>query len=126
MTIQIELWHLATLSLAVLGGFWTLAKIIATQSQRHLDARFLVQDKARDTNHEQVSKRLDSIELVNREEAAQWQRVERDLLRMQAELPLHYVRREDYIRGQSVIEAKLDGLGTKVENALLRFFKNAV
>ena len=63
---------------------------------------------------------LDGIELVNREEAAQWQRVERDLLKMQAEMPLHYVRREDYIRGQSVIEAKLDALGSKLEAAQLR------
>ena len=57
---------------------------------------------------------------MNREEAAQWQRIERDLLRMQAEMPLHYVRREDYIRGQSVIEAKLDALGSKLEAAQLR------
>ena len=35
-------------------------------------------------------------------------------------MPLHYVRREDYIRGQSVIEAKLDALGSKLEAAQLR------
>ena len=57
-------------------------------------------------------------------DAGQWQRVERELLNLKAELPLHYVRREDYIRGQSVIEAKLDGLGTKLENAQLRALKN--
>ena len=28
---------------------------------------------------------------------------------MQRDMALHYVRREDYIRGQSVVEAKLDG-----------------
>lgn len=50
--------------------------------------------------------------------------MERELLRFQAEMPLQYVRREDYIRGQSVIEAKLDGLGTKLENAQLRSLKN--
>lgn len=63
---------------------------------------------------------LDSMEQINRDEAAQWQRIERDLLKMQAEMPLHYVRREDYIRGQSVIETKLDALGSKLETAQLR------
>ena len=38
-------------------------------------------------------------------------------------MPLHYVRREDYIRGQSVIESKLDGLALKIENVQLRAVK---
>jgi hypothetical protein len=63
---------------------------------------------------------LDGIETTNKEEASQWQRVERELMSLKAEMPLNYVRREDYIRGQSVIEAKLDGLATKLENAQLR------
>jgi hypothetical protein len=41
--------------------------------------------------------------------------VEKDLLRLRAELPVDYVRREDWIRNQTVIEAKLDGLATKLE-----------
>ena len=43
------------------------------------------------------------------------QTLERDFLKWQAELPVHYVRREDYVRGQSVIEAKLDALFSKLE-----------
>lgn len=119
-TVQIELWHLVTLSSAVLGGFWTLAKVIAGQFQKHLDTRFAAQDETRKANHTQLATRLDSLEQINKEEAMQWQRLERDLLRLQADMPIHYVRREDYIRGQSVIEAKLDGLATKIENAQLR------
>ena len=120
MSVQIEMWHLVTLGLSVLGGYWTLAKVAAGQAQRHLDDRFAAQDATREAYHKSLAGRLDGIELVNREEAAQWQRVERDLLKMQAEMPLHYVRREDYIRGQSVIEAKLDALGSKLEAAQLR------
>lgn len=124
MTVQLELWHLVLLALSVLGGFWTLTKIIASQAQKHLDDRFSTQEQARSSNHDQLAKRLDGIESANREESSQWQRVERELLRFQADMPLQYVRREDYIRGQSVIEAKLDGLGTKLENAQLRALKN--
>jgi hypothetical protein len=36
-------------------------------------------------------------------------------MRFKADLPLNYVRREDYIRGQTVIEAKLDALYNKLE-----------
>lgn len=124
MIFEMTMTNLIAISVALLGAFWTLAKVIAGQNQRHVDAQFLLQEKSLLSNHEQTSKRLDSIEAVNREEAAQWQRVERDLLRMQADMPLHYVRREDYIRGQSVLEAKLDGLGSKLENAQLRALKN--
>lgn len=124
MIFEMTMTNLIAISVALLGAFWALAKVIAGQNQRHVDAQFLLQEKSLLSNHEQTSKRLDSIEAVNREEAAQWQRVERDLLRMQADMPLHYVRREDYIRGQSVLEAKLDGLGSKLENAQLRALKN--
>lgn len=124
MNGQLELWHMVLLALAILGGYWTLAKIIGGQFQRGLDERFAVQERARAENHGQTSRRLDSMETIHRDEAAQWQRVERDLLQMRADMPLHYVRREDYIRGQSVIEAKLDGLGTKLENAQLRALNN--
>ena len=72
----------------------------------------------------QVEKRLDtrflSLERAAQEESSQWRRVERELLDLRAELPLHYVRREDYIRGQSVIEAKLDGLALRIENHHLK------
>ena len=125
MTLQIDFWQLLGLLLGGLGALWGVVRQGLVQSQRHIEERLALQDTAREAHHRALAGRLDGIEAVNREEAAQWQRIERDLLRMQAEMPLHYVRREDYIRGQSVIEAKLDGLGTKLENAQLRALKNA-
>lgn len=122
MTLQIEVGHLIGLVTAVLGGYWALAKIVVGQSQRHLDARFKAQAEANAANHQQLTARLEGIEVVNRDEANQWRRVERELLSLKADLPMHYVRREDYIRGQSVIEAKLDALGSKLEAAQLRAF----
>lgn len=106
MSLQLELWQLVTLAvslmLASVSAFWAISKLLMTQQLKHQDMRF------------------DAIEDQMQREAGQWSRLERDLLKLQADLPLHYVRREDYIRGQSVIEAKLDGLATKFENALLR------
>ena len=120
MHVQLELWHLITLLIMFLGASATAGKLLLTQTQRHLDDRFTAQEAARSANHEQVQRRLDSMEASAREEMGNWQRIERDLLKLQADMPLHYVRREDYIRGQSIVEAKLDGLATKIDNAQLR------
>ena len=106
MTIELNLANLIYLLFALVGAFWALVKVIISQYEKSLDTRFSA-----------LSLTIEKDQEVTR-------RLERDFLRMQADLPLHYVRREDYIRGQSVIEAKLDGLGTKVENALLRVFQN--
>ena len=40
---------------------------------------------------------------------------ERSILKLRAELPLEYTRREDWIRNQTVIEAKLDALAAKLD-----------
>ncbi len=52
---------------------------------------------------------------ARRESEAGWSRLEREFLEFRADLPLHYVRREDYLRGQAVLEAKLDALYSKIE-----------
>lgn len=120
MKIEFEIWHLITLLVMFMGSVAGAGKLLMAQLQRHLDDRFESHDEARKENHRQLSWRLDGIETTNKEEASQGQRVERELMSLKAEMPLNYVRREDYIRGQSVIEAKLDGLATKLENAQLR------
>lgn len=120
MQLTLDLWQVISLAVSFFGASAAAGKLLLSQTQRHLDARFTAQEQARSANHEQVSRRLDSMEASAREEMGNWQRIERDLLKMQAEMPLHYVRREDYIRGQSVIEAKLDALGNKLELAQLR------
>ena len=120
MNIQVELWQLITLLLAFFAAMGAIGKVLLDQVQRHLDERFAVQESARQNSHEQLAARLAAIESAGRDDGAQWQRIERDLLGLKADLPLHYVRRDDYIRGQSVIEAKIDGLAMKFENMQLR------
>lgn len=120
MTIQLELWHLILILISFFGACGAFGKILLSQSKSHLTERFEAQDTIRKNDFLQLTIRLDGIEKSTREEANQWQRMERELLQLKADLPLHYVRREDYIRGQSVIEAKLDGLAGKLENIQLR------
>ena len=104
-----DFWQLVGLLTAFFTACAGAGKLLLSQTQRHLDERFMA-----------VSARLDGIETGNREEAAQWQRLERELMTMKADLPVQYVRREDYIRGQSIIEAKLDALAAKLETQQLR------
>lgn len=120
MQVTLDLWHVISLAVSFFGASAAAGKLLLSQTQRHLDDRFNAQEAARTANHDQVQRRLDSMEASAREEMGNWQRIERDLLKMQADMPLNYVRREDYIRGQSIVEAKLDGLATKIDNAQLR------
>jgi hypothetical protein len=121
---HIELWHLVLLLIAFFTFCAAAGRLLLGQLQKHLDERFATQEASRKSNHDALARRLDGIETTNREEAGQWQRVERELLSLKGDLPLQYVRREDYIRGQSVIEAKLDGLASKLEVLQLRSIQN--
>lgn len=117
---SIDLWQFIGLLMGFFAACAAAGKILLDQSQRHLDERFATQEKTRGKHQEQLEKRLDGIEQVNREETLQWQRVEREMLRFQADMPMKYVMRDDYIRGQTLIEAKLDGLADKIDNRSLR------
>lgn len=106
MMLQIDFWQLLLLLISGLGALWGVAWGVAKVAVARLITR------------------LDAIEQAARAEAGQWQQMERELLLLKADLPLHYVRREDYIRGQSVIESKLDALASKWEISQLRKAKN--
>ena len=124
MQVTLDLWHVISLAVSFFGASAAAGKLLLSQTQKHLDHRFNTQEAARAANHDQVSRRLDSIEAGAREEMGNWQRIERDLLKFQADMPLNYVRREDHIRVQSILEAKMDGLATKIDNAQLRASMN--
>lgn len=109
MSLTIDFWQLVGLLGSGLGVLVAVMKFGVAQAQKHQDATLT-----------QLLSRLDVMEQATKDGGSQWQRIERDLLKLQADMPLHYVRREDYIRGQSVIEAKLDAVASKLETAQLR------
>ena len=115
MTVQVEFWQLITLLLAFLGFLFAAGKLLLTQIDRRLNERFETIEKAREEG--QATWRATFTQHLDEEhrEADLLRNIEREFLRFQAELPLQYVRREDYVRGQSVIEAKLDALYNKLE-----------
>lgn len=124
MTVQVEVWQLFSLFFGLLATLATLGltfgSLLLKQVERRLDERFTDLQKSRDDTHTAFLTRFSDLDQARREEITQWQRVERDLLALRSELPTHYVRREDYVRGQTVVEAKLDALALKLENLQLR------
>ncbi len=102
MTVQVEFWQLLTALIGLLLTFFAFTfatgKVLLSQIDRRLDQRFSSVERA----------------------AEDWSRLEKDFLRFQAALPLEYVRREDYVRNQTVLESKIDALAGKFEQLLLQ------
>ncbi|MCF6763788.1 MULTISPECIES: hypothetical protein [Pseudomonas] len=103
--IEMPLYQLIGIAIGVLSGFAGLVKLLLLQTERRLDQRFAVMDD-RFNAVAKDGERLRNLEL--------------SFERLRADMPLHYVRREDYVRNQTVIEAKLDALALKLENVQLK------
>lgn len=63
----------------------------------------------------QLGQRMDDRFAMLADEARAWRRTERDVMELRGHVSEHYVRREDWVRNQSVVEAKLDALAAKLE-----------
>ncbi len=127
MTFDFNLSHLILALVALVSGVWAAAKYIAMlqeravlQGQEFFTQQFASHEKAEFDFHARLSLRLDSIEALHREDMAQWQRVERELLMLKADMPLNYVRRDDYVQAIASILVKLDSATLRHENLLLK------
>ncbi|GDO99272.1 hypothetical protein [Escherichia coli] len=97
MTLQVEFWTVVGFLITFMGFAGGMAKWLFNKAEERQAARFT------------------SLERALQQSSDSWGQLEREFMRFQADLPLNYVRREDYIRGQTVIEAKLDALYNKLE-----------
>jgi hypothetical protein len=96
----------------VVGSHWALLKVAVSQFERRLDERFAAQEKAREEGQKSWQER------VNRMESRQ-EEIEKDVRRILIELPREYVNRTDYVRRETVIEAKIDQLSLRIQNWIL-------
>jgi hypothetical protein len=109
--------------LTVIGGFWALAKVLVRLLAQHLDSKFAALDSkfsSLDDKFTDLDNQLDRMEKSDTENRNQVIELERDMLRLRAELPNQYVRREDYVRGQTVIESKLDAQANMLQSLQLQ------
>lgn len=124
MKVELELWQLILLLIAFFGCVAGFAKLLGSQIDRRLDEKFKAQEEAREAGASALRESIDRYVSSSEKTAGKVETLERDFLKWQAELPIHYVRREDYVRGQSVIEAKLDALYSKLEVVQMKGAKN--
>lgn len=67
-----------------------------------------------------IDARFDSLGETMGKQASEISRIDRDLRDLRTEMHAEFVRRDDSIRQEVVINAKLDALGSKIENLQLR------
>jgi hypothetical protein len=124
MSITLDFLQLIGLFGGMLGFFLMIllacAKLLLNQVEKRLDERFDAQQEGRKATQAHWDAQFDSVKDAAASEAKRWGKIEREVLELKANLPITYVLRDDYIRNQSVIEAKLDGLALRIENALLK------
>jgi hypothetical protein len=125
VVVTLELWQIITLLLAFFGCVAGFGKVLVEQFERRQAERFAAHDQARAEGQRAMRDIFDQHLNEERRNANALQALERDFLRWQADLPVQYVRREDYVRGQVIIEAKLDGLYNKLEVVQLKGMVNA-
>ena len=108
MQVQIDMWQLLMALAALVGVFgsmvWLFGTVLVKQFKALLDQRFT------SINSDLTKRAAEDIKV-----AEQLRQFEKDFSAFQISLPVLYVRREDYIRGQTVIESKLDALYSKLE-----------
>ena len=116
MIVTLELWQMITLLLAFFGAVAGFGKILLAEFEKRQAERFEAQETSRREAQAHWDMRFSALE----KDSTDWMRLERDFLKFRADLPLQYVIRDDYVRNQTVIEAKLDALAMRIENAQLK------
>jgi hypothetical protein len=132
-TVQVDFWDLARMSGAVvaflIGAFWTLVVMMVRQFKADLTTRFEELETTREEANKRVDERLVQLgtqhaeanaranERLDQLEALQ-RSTDKDILLLRVELPDKYVRREDAIRSEMGLHAKLDGLATRFDSLL--------
>lgn len=109
MTLQLEFYQFAMLLITVLGAVIGAVKVIWSRIEKNLDQNFTTIEKQLSDVTNKTDKGQEEIRLL-----------ERKFMEFKAEMPFMYVAREDYIRGQTIIEAKLDAVAAKLENVQIR------
>ncbi len=109
MAFTLDLWQAISFVVVLIGAFFALVKMLLQQQLKSIHQGFEAQNK-----------RLDKIEEASKDESNNWQRVEREILLLKADLPINYVRREDYVQAIATIMAKLDAMSMRFENILLK------
>ena len=109
MTLQLEAYQVFLIVSTVLTAVIGTIKIMGNQINANIQQNF----ESTNLKIEQVAKQAE-------EGQKEVRALERQFLEFKADMPFRYIARDDYIRGQTVIEAKLDALAEKLEKVQIK------
>ena len=109
MNVELPIWQCLALMAAFFGAVAAGAKMLFTQFDKRMAERFKAQEVT-------LGRYMDDQGKM----AIKLQELEREFLVWRGDMPMHYVRREDHIRNQTIIEAKLDAISQRVQNLQLK------
>lgn len=123
--VQLEIWHLVLLLAMFVSAIWSAGRLLLGQIDKRLDTRFDGMERSRQEHTIHWDGKFRALLEDQQKGTDAWRNLERDFLKFRGDLPLEYVRREDFIRNQSVIEAKLDAVMLHIQNLQLQRNHNA-
>lgn len=106
-----ELYALLGAAAVLVGGAWALVKLTVAQFDRRLDERFVALAASRTESRNLWDERFKTI-------AARQGLLETALSTLQRTLPIDYTRREDAIRADVQVNAKLDAINNRLDRVL--------
>lgn len=95
--VRFELWQLITLLLGFFGVIFGFAKLIAGQFEQRIQGSLSSLEKMITAHVEE-----------ERQSFAQVSQLQQSVASLQLELAKDYVRREDYVKNQTILEGKID------------------
>ncbi len=119
--IQLDLWVLILglfgIASSFGGGIFLFGKFLTKQMDTRLSDRFQLQEETRTEASTLWTRRFELLERENREHREQ-------LLQFRLQVSEEYWRREDAIRQEVVLHAKIDALAAKIDNLALRALRS--
>ena len=101
MTILLEPYQLFMIAATSLAAFFGLGKILAKQVLDNIDTKL--------SSFKDIKVELKELSIIANN-------TERDLLRIKGDIAQQYVRRDDFVRLEAAISAKLDSLAAKIDH----------
>ena len=109
MKIELELWHVITLLIAMVGAYAAIAQMLMSQYTKRIDERFVA-----------VAEQISGLGRQGQKYADDVLKLERELAGLRVEMMRDYTRREDHNAAIASIRIGLDNMSLRIESVLLK------
>lgn len=109
MTFQLEPYQVFIILSTAIGAIVGMIKIMGNQINKNIQQNF-----------ESTNQKIEEVAKQAAKGQEEVRALERQFLEFKADMPFRYIARDDYIRGQTIIEAKLDAVADKLEKVQIK------